>query len=362
MSGAVEEAAQSARRLRHALHDLAEGSHEEERTAARVQAFLEDLFLDVETGVGGHGLLARVGEPPYRLLRAELDALPLVGGDGHRHGCGHDGHMAMLAGAAQVLSRDPPERGVAFLFQSAEEDGSGMADALRDPRLGDLEVEAAYSVHNLPGIPLGTVVLSPGALASVGLRLRLVGSESHAAQPGEGNSPWHALERLADLVPHLRDGLDDEQALATLIHVRLGTEAYGTSPGTGVVAATLRGAEASVAAMRGRWTRSARTWAAEAGLGLDVSEVDPFPETRNDGGALERVEAVAQAAGLEARHHALPFPWSEDVGHAVKRWGGALVGLGSGEDQPPLHDDDYGFPDDLLEPGVRFWTTLARSP
>lgn len=358
MRGAVE----SARRLRLSLHELAEGSHEEERTAARVQAFLEDLFLDVETGLGGHGLLTRIGDPPYRLLRAELDGLPLVDGDGHRHGCGHDGHMAMLAGAAQVLARDPPDRGVAFLFQPAEEDGSGMAKALEDPRLRDLDVSEVYAIHNLPGIPLGTVVLGPGALASVGLRLRLVGNEAHAAHPQEGNSPWKTLQRLADMVPDLREGLADEQALATLIHVRLGTEAYGTSPGTGLVAATLRGTEASVDAMMERWTRAAFDMAKASDLSVEVTEVDPFPETDNHDDALERVEAVADQAGLDAAHHALPFPWSEDVGHAVRKWGGALVGLGSGEDQPPLHDDDYEFPDDLLEPGVCFWTLLARRP
>ncbi len=349
--------------LRASLHALAEQSGHESQTANLLQTWLEARGVRVETGIGGdgsHGLLAQVAGTSggkVHLFRAELDAIPAR--DGARHGCGHDGHMVMVAAALAHLASAPAERPVSVLFQPSEEDGSGMARCLEDPRLSGLNMRDCYSIHNVPGYPMGALLLGPGALASQGVRLTFLGTESHAAQPGDGRSPWAALARLADAVEGLAMGLGPE-ALATLIHVRLGEEAYGTSPGWGTVAATLRGSAEDVEWMRSTWLELASEAAGDLDLELHWAEVDPFPETRNDDGALTAASEAALAVGMELVRLEGPFGWSEDFGHACARWPGALLGLGSGVDQPPLHDDRYEFPDVLLERGIQFWVQLAR--
>ena len=335
------------------LHACPESSGHEARTADELAAFLTDAGLEVQRGLGGHGLLVTLGDPPYRLLRADIDALPAA--DGARHGCGHDGHMTMLA-VALARMHAAGVTGVAGLFQPSEEDGTGMARCLQDPRLQDLDVLAAFAIHNIPGVPLGTVEVGPGALASIGIRIRLDGREAHAASPQEGHSPYPALRTLADAVPNLADGLGPH-ALATLIHVRLGQEAYGTSPGDGVVAVTLRGTDEDVAAMRDRWLDLLPN-----DLTHTVEDVDPFPACTNTEVAVQAVASAAQEADLPVRRREAPYPWSEDMGHALATWGGALIGLGAGDDQPPLHDDAYAFPEALLEPGIRFWCQLGGMP
>lgn len=318
--------------------------------------FLEDEGLTVERGIGGHGLLVTIGDDPRWLLRADMDALP--SDNGARHACGHDGHMAMLAGALPGIAEAGAS--IAALFQPSEEDGSGMARCLEDPRVADLAVKGAFGIHNLPGRPLGTLCVGPGALASTGIRLRFMGREAHAAHPDQGANPYAAMRATADAVGSLAKATDDPHALATLIHVRLGEEAYGTSPGRGLVSATLRGSRGDVERMHGDLVAAARQAVADTPIRLDVDEVDPFPETVNTQAGRATAMAAARAAGLDAQGDHAPFAWSEDFGHAVQKWGGALVGLGSGPDQPPLHDDDYTFPEELLEPGVRFWTALAK--
>ncbi len=338
------------RALRTRLAGAAEISGSEQHTAGIIAAFLAEHGIEVETGIGGHGVLARLGEGPAVLLRADLDALP--GPDGARHRCGHDGHMAMLAGA--LTHWRPGDPAIMALFQPSEEDGTGMQRCLDDPRLADAEITAAYAIHNIPGMPLGQVLVTPGALASTGVRIRLTGRPAHAASPHEGHSPYAAMRTLADAVVDLPAISGEAGALATLIHARLGEEAYGTSPGEAVVAATLRGSDAAVAAMKAAWIALIPGDVAHV-----VDEVDPFPETRSTPEGIAAVRAAAASAGLETQDLESPFSWSEDFGHACAKFGGALIGLGSGVDQPPLHDIHYEFPDALLEHGVHFWTALG---
>lgn len=332
--------------LRRRLHDVAETSGQEQETARILQEFLASHDLEVQTGIGGHGLLVLLGHPPYRLLRADLDALPV--GAGAAHHCGHDGHMAMLAGALVDMQ---PKRGIAALFQPSEEDGAGMARCLQDSRLAELDISDAFAIHNIPGAPAGQVIVGPGALASTGLRITLHGSPAHAASPESGRNPYPELRHMADAVADLAANLPGAQA--TLIHVRLGQEAYGTSPGSGVVAATLRGSDEHVATMRDRWLRFLPT-----DIDADIEAVDPFPATNNTEPGNDAVRGAAHAAGLTSTTRRAPFSWSEDFGHAVARWGGALVGLGAGP-VAELHDESYEFPDSLLDAGIRFWRALA---
>ena len=165
----------------------------------------------VVTGLGGHGVAVIYdgAEPgPSVMIRSELDALPIVETGtatwvserpGVAHLCGHEGHLTILAGVARALGRVRPARGrVILLAQPAEEDGSGAAAVIADPRFGAVTPDWAFALHNMPGVPLGACWLAPGPMncASVGLKVALGGRTAHAAEPDAAISPGPAIARL----------------------------------------------------------------------------------------------------------------------------------------------------------------------
>ncbi|MFP5501525.1 MAG: M20 family metallopeptidase [Candidatus Sericytochromatia bacterium] len=365
--------------LRHALHQHPELSGAEVDTAGRLQAFLAGHGLTpVAEGVGGHGLLYRLpgaAAGPAVLLRADTDALPIAEATGCPHGsaylgrhhaCGHDGHAAMLAGALAALSRVSLPGPLYALFQPAEETGTGMARCLEHPALAGLEVARAYAFHNVPGAPLGQVIMreGPAAPASTGLRLTLTGRRSHASEPHLGRNPLPLLGELIPLIQALPGQLPFGRAgLATLVHVGAEGENYGMSPGSAQLGVTLRADhQADLEAMRQALTLAVEARASAAGLTACFELLDPFPAVFNDAASAREVETAAWGLGLATTWAERPFPWSEDFGHATARWPGALVGLGAGEATPALHSPDYDFPDALLETGIRLWEAIATQP
>ncbi len=368
------------RALRRQLHAHPELSGQEAGTAALLREFLVECnprrILD---GLGGHGLAAVFAPPdeapgPVVMLRAELDALPIQergtaphasGREGVAHLCGHDGHMAMLCGVAVALRDRPPRRGrVVLLFQPAEETGEGAHRVVDDPRWDPLGVDYAFAIHNLPRHPLGQVLLRDGAFTagSVGLIARLRGRTAHAAYPEQGLSPAGAMSRLVPGLAALPAALErrGDLALVTVVHARLGDVAFGTTPGEAAVMATLRAdSEEVLAEMRERAVALARTEAERDGLSCTFEWVEEFPVTENDAVAVAAAEQAARACELEVSAPAeSPFRWSEDFGWFTRSCPGALIGLGSGVEQPVLHAPDYDFPDPLLPVGVRFWEAL----
>lgn len=367
--------------LRHDLHRHPDLSGSEHGTAARIRGFLagQGLAPDAER-IGGAGLLYRIrgmreGGPTV-LLRADLDALPLVEGSaaphasatkGRHHACGHDGHSAMLAGALALLARAgaPFAGSVIALFQPAEEVGDGMAACLRDPALAELRVDCALALHNLPGAPLGTLIVprGPAAAASTGLRIRLEGKRAHASEPHLARNPIPLLAELASVVQQAPARLPFGRAgLATLVGIRAGEDAFGSSPDEGILNAVMRAdtqedLDALVAHVREQTLRRAQA----AGVAASVDLVEPFPATVNDDRAHARASRAARAAGVTVHVPPRPFPWSEDFGHASRRWPSVLAGLGAGEAHPALHSAAYDFPDALLDAGARFWWAVATT-
>ena len=376
----IERILPEVRELRRALHRRPEVAFREEGTARLVRSFLEEHGAGtVVEGIAGHGFLVRIeggGDGPALLLRADLDALPLKEAsgmpyaserDGKHHACGHDGHMAMLAGALAVLAaRRDAWRGTVYgLFQPAEETGEGAKDVLGHDGIADLPVDRTFAFHNLPGRPLGSVAVrdGPAAVASTGVKVHYKGATSHASEPHAGRNPIPALAALAGEVTSapamcLPYGTP---ALATLIHVQAGGPRFGTSAGSGHLSATLRAdTDDDLEALVEHVRRLAERLAAAFDLSCDFELVEPFPATVNDPGAVQQVRRAAEAAGLPLDFPARPQPWSEDYGHLAKQWPGALVILGAGEGQPALHSPGYDFPDGLLQPGIRLWLALVR--
>jgi amidohydrolase len=367
------------RALRQALHHRPDLSNHEATTAACVENTLRSHDPDeVLTGLGGHGLIAlwrgrEVG--PTVLLRAELDALPIpetldlaYGSEtaGTAHKCGHDGHMAMLLGLAPRLQRHRLARGtVGLLFQPAEETGEGAARMLVDPRLDALSPDWVFALHNLPGVPLGQVMIRDAvfASASTGLTAELTGATAHAAEPEQGLSPALAMAELVGRWTALpqTDAAPHEAALATVIHARLGEPAFGTTPGLATVMVTLRAHDQSVLdRFVHRAQEVAQAVCAASGLTCKTSLVEPFPATVNSPEANTQISGAAASLEMPVKVLPHPFPWSEDFGHFTARFRGAIFGLGAGESQPALHHPTYDFPDALLAPGTELLEALCR--
>ena len=365
-------------KLRRALHQHPELSGGETETARRIGIFFETLDPD-ETllGLGGHGaafVFSSGQAGPTVLLRCELDALPIQ--EGHRfphsssfpaisHQCGHDGHMAILAAVGRELASVRPTRGrVVLLFQPAEENGLGARAVLGDPRYSRIRPDHVFALHNLPGFPLGEIILKPGTFscASVGMRIAFEGTTAHAAQPETGRSPAGAMcsviGELGKLANKMASG--EEIAFATVVGSRLGVEnAFGTAPGDAVVYATLRSdTDAAMDRMTRHMDTVAKELSARDGLRLKVSFSDEFPATVN---SPEAVDTVRRAAGDSPLNFiGQPFAWSEDFGHFTARSDGALFGIGAGEDTADLHHPLYDFPEDLVGPGTAIFLNIVR--
>ena len=357
--------------LRRTLHAHPELSGREAETARRIAEFLAPYGADAFVkGLGGHGLAVVFnGRRPGKtvLFRGDIDALPIQepeglpyrsACEGVAHKCGHDGHAAMLAGVASLFARERPEQGrVVVLFQPGEETGEGAPAVLADPQFAGLRPDYVFGVHNLPGFPLHSVILRPGpfAAASKGMIITLEGKTSHAAEPEKGISPAMAVAQLLPGLTALpgRPGLLRDGGMATVISVRLGEHALGTSPGHAEVIVTMRAYRDEDMAL---FTREAEHLvgdiARQERLAYRITYEEEFPATVNDAECVEAIRETAVAEGLAVQTPESPFRWSEDFGHFTGRFRGALFGIGSGEDHPSLHNQMYDFPDAIIATGM----------
>lgn len=357
--------------FRHELHQIAELSGREHKTALKIKNFLKQQNPDsVTEKVGGQGLIATYGgnqEGPSVMIRCELDALPIPEENdaayhsrtkGISHKCGHDGHMAIVSGLAAYLSKIRPERGqVHLLFQPAEETGEGAERVLSDQKFQSLAPDYVFALHNLPGYPKNQVIIKKGVFASAsrGLVVRLKGETSHAAHPEKGRSPALALAQLIQTFssfPQFFTSLD-KGAKVTVVHSRLGEIAFGTSPGDAELRATIRTHKNSVMEqLCEKAEQVVKDTANTHGLEWSTKWTEIFEATVNDEDCNEMIQQAAAQAGKQVNIKKTPFAWSEDFGRFTSHYKGAMFGLGAGRDRPPLHSANYDFPDALIPAGT----------
>ena len=367
--------------LRRDLHRFPEVSRDEYATAQRMVDALRALNPNqIVTGLGGHGVAAvfnGAAAGPTVLFRAELDALPIhelsdadhrstIPGKGHL--CGHDGHMTLLLGLARLIARHRPAKGrVVLMFQPAEEDGSGAAAVVADPRFAAIKPDWAFAIHNLPGLPLGHAALAAGVVncASQGLKITLTGKTAHASQPEAGLSPGLALSRLIPALANLGQGgpLAPDYRLVTLTHARLGEPAFGIAPGEAEIWATLRTiADDKMVALREASITLAQAEAKAHGLTVTFSHHDDFAASVNDPQATAQLSKAMDALNIPHDNGDLPMRGSEDFGRFGQQGTkSAMLFLGAGIHHAALHNPDYDFPDDLIPIGVQIFHTTLRN-
>ena len=357
--------------FRHWLHRNPELSGRESSTSASIQDHITANEPDnLVTDLGGYGIAAEfigLQSGPRILLRCDMDALPINENmdipyrsaiHGVSHKCGHDGHMAILMGVAARLHKQPPARGsVVLLFQPAEETGEGARRVITDRKFRDIEPDFVFALHNLPGFPLGSIILKEGAFSSEskGIMVELTGTSSHASEPRKGKSPVPALAQIIEAFTRLSQPsiLKSGSPMVTVTYARAGYQTFGTSPGEGCVMAALRARNTEEMDIFSRSIEEmAEVIAGNNKLECRISWTDEFPVTENSGKAVTAIRSAAGNLGLIILKQDVPFQWSEDFGHFTKKYPGALFGIGAGIDAPALHSPEYDFPDELISSGV----------
>lgn len=362
--------------VRQALHKAPEVSGEEEQTARFIVKQLEAIGADqIATGLGGYGVLAEYRgkeDGPTILIRCELDGLPIeeISEVPYRsqtpdrgHLCGHDGHMTMVLGVAHQLAAQRPRRGrVVLMFQPAEETGAGAAAVIADPAFAGFRPDYAFSLHNLPGRPLGEVSICRefANCASRGMQIKLRGKSSHAAVPEDGLSPAVAMAKLMGDLAALGTGgeMNEQFSLSTLTHAQLGEPTFGIAPGFGELRVTLR--SISDVLMDDMVARAEAAVAQSCGdLQVTTTWHDVFLACVNDPESRDHIIAAAKQMNNAVRELDYPMRWSEDFGRfGLDGAKSAMFFLGSGELQPQLHNPDYDFPDALIPIGAGLFLTI----
>lgn len=354
--------------LRRTLHQFPELAGEEKETASRVLKFFEAIRSDhVIKNLGGNGL-AFIFEGRDKgltsLYRCELDGLPIKEDNtveykskvaGKAHLCGHDGHMAIIAGLGLYLSENRPQKGrVILLYQPAEETGQGAALLLNDQNFQKIIPDFAFALHNLPGHQKNQIIIKKGifASASTGMIIRIKGKNSHASHPEDGNSPAGAMSKIILALQKLPEAMK-RFTLVTVIHAKLGEVAFGTTPADATVMATLRAYDNKTRDhLVYHANKLCERIAKDDGLQVSFEYVEAFAATHNDEVAWEYGHQAAKNLNLDINHIQMPFRWSEDFGLFSMHTKTLLFGLGAGEALPQLHENNYDFPDDIIPTGV----------
>jgi hippurate hydrolase len=370
--------------LRRRIHAEPELGLELPKTQQAVLEALADLDLEIATGGRTSAVVAtlRGARPgPTLMLRADMDALPMQEDTGlafasreagRMHACGHDGHVAMLAGAARLLAGRRAELAgtVKLLFQPGEE-GFGGARILIEEGLLDAEprVDAAFAIHVDPTLPAGAVATRPGPILAAGdlISIELVGKGGHASMPHHAIDPipvaCELVLALQALVTRRADAFDP--AVLTIARIQSGTTA-NVIPETASLLGTLRTvSERTRREMHEGIRRVATGVAAAHAVEPKIHIVPGYPVTVNDAGFVDftRGTAADLLGGERVIEMRAPIMGAEDFSYVLQRVPGALVFLGVRPDgagpAAPIHSNRMLLNEDALQAGVALHAALA---
>jgi hippurate hydrolase len=365
---------------RRHLHETPELLYDVFETSKFVAEKLRSFGCDiVETGIGKTGVVGiirgRHGDGPTIGFRADMDALPIMETSGKpwaskvpgkAHSCGHDGHTAMLLGAAQYLSETRNFKGsVAVIFQPAEEGGAGALAMLNDGMMAKFGITEVYGMHNEPGIPVGNFAIRKGSVmaAADSFEIKITGRGSHAAAPHLSIDPVltsaHVIIALQSIVSRQMDPL---KSLVVTVATTHGGTAVNVIPGDVTLTGTVRTLlpETRDFAQK-RLTEIAQATAQVHGATAEVIYRRGYPVTFNHENETDFAVGVASAvAGSNAvNSNAAPHMGAEDFSYMLEARPGAFIFLGNG-DTAGLHNAAYDFNDEALPYGISYWVGLAE--
>ena len=377
-AAAIAPEATAWRRHLHAHPELMYDVHETARFVAdKLRSFGCD---EVVEGIGRTGVVGIIrgtrGSGPTVGLRSDMDALPITEATGaahastrpgKMHACGHDGHTAMLLGAAKHLNETRNFRGaVAVIFQPAEEGGAGGLAMVDDGMMDRFAIEEVYGLHNMPGVPLGEFAIRSGSImaATDEFTLTIRGRGSHAAQPHKSIDPIVAGAQLVSALQTVASRtLDPIKSLVVSVTKFQAGTAYNVIPETALVAGTVRTLDAGVRDMAERRIREicagvAAAQCAEIAVGYHRNYPVTVNHARETGHAIDAATAVAGEGKVNP--DTPPVMGGEDFAYMLEARPGAFIFMGVG-DTAPLHHPKYDFNDEAIPHGVSYWVGLAEA-
>ena len=370
---------------RRDIHKHPEIAFEERRTSDFVAAKLEEFGLEVHRGLAQTGVVGTLRADsalPARAigLRADMDALPLQEhntfdyrsvNDGKMHACGHDGHTAMLLGAARHLAEAKAFEGtVHFIFQPAEETGIGGRDMVREGLFDRFPVEAVYGMHNFPGIEVGRFAMRKGPLmaATDTFELTVKGVGGHGAFPHMVRDPIvtaaHIIAGWQAIASRETDPLQSAVVSVTQIH---GGETTNVIPEEVTLAGTTRSFDQAVQEdIESAMKRIADGVCSAMRLECDFRYERRNPATVNSDAETEiAAAAAAQVVGAEnVDADTSPIMGGEDFAWMLREKPGCYVLIGNGTDSQGgcmLHNPNFDFNDQILPIGASYWVELVRT-
>ena len=386
-AGAIEELGQYLAQMtewRRHFHAHPETAFEEVGTARYVSERLRAFGVDeVHEGLARTGVVGviRAGSGPRAIgLRADMDALDMQEGTGlpwastrpgKHHACGHDGHSAMLLGAARHLARTRRFDGTVYLiFQPAEENEGGARVMVEEGLFERFPMEAVFGMHNIPGIEAGRIAVKAGPLmASYDMfEITITGKGSHGAMPHHGIDPVtigaELVQKLQTIVSRNLDPIEPAVLSVTKFH---SGSAWNVIPHEAVLGGTVRAFDTQVQAqIEARMRTLCEGTALAHGARIDMRYERRYPPTVNHAGPAALCERVARALVGESNLILDPRPamGSEDFAWMLQNKPGCYVWIGNGTGSAGgcmVHNPGYDFNDAILPTGAAYWVRLAET-
>jgi amidohydrolase len=365
---------------RRDIHAHPETAFEEIRTSDFIKAKLESFGIDVHQGLAKTGVVGTLknGDGPAIGLRADMDALHLMEKtnlehsstiDGKMHACGHDGHMAMLLGAAKYLSEDQSFAGtVHFIFQPAEENAGGGRVMVEEGLFDLFPVENVFGLHNWPELPAGTMAMKAGPLMAAvdSVEIKIKGKGCHGAMPHLGVDPIVVASEVVLALQTISSRiLNPQDAVVISITQIHAWDARNIIPDEVVMGGTIRSFTKEVQLRLESDMRRIIKGICEAhGATFELTYTIGYPATVND--VLETQMAAQAAIRVVGKENVnlnpVPSMAAEDFSYLLQAKPGCYVWLGTGGLQGGclLHNPHFDFNDDVLHLGASYWVELVE--
>ena len=376
--------------IRRDIHAHPELRFEEARTSDLVAARLAEWGLEVTRGLGGTGVVGTLRKGTSKRavgLRADMDALPIQETNefahrskhaGKMHACGHDGHTAMLLGAAKYLAEAKSLDGtVHFIFQPAEEGGAGAQKMIDDGLFERLPCDAVFGMHNWPGLKVGQfgVTGGPAMASSNEFEIKVLGKGAHAAMPHLGIDPVfiavQIVNGLQGIITRVKKPIDSAVLSVTMIQAG---DATNVIPESAKICGTVRTFSDHVTTLVEKQMRrivemTCAAHGAEAKFDFNWN----YPPTVNDAGEAEFAATVMDdiVGADNVVRNIEPTMGAEDFAFMLKVKPGAYVFIGNGDGAHRiaghglgpcmLHNPSYDFNDELIPLGATYWVRLAQT-
>lgn len=368
---------------RHHIHKYPELSTKEFKTAEFVADKLEEFGLEVHRSIGGTGVVGVLNNGTSERsigLRADMDALQIheqnsfshvSKNDGVMHACGHDGHTAMLLGAAHMLAESKSFDGsIYFIFQPDEERGTGAKAMIADGLFTRWNMDAVYGMHNIPGVAKGKFVTRPNALMASESSFKIVikATGGHAALPHMGTDPIvvgaQVVTALQTIVSRNLSAIDETAVISVTNFETNGT--VNVIPSTVTITGDTRSfTDSALHKIEKAVERIVAGQCMSAGVDYEYYFNNSYLSTINTPEqTIHAVKAAQKVVGAEnVNGNCERYTISEDFSFMLREVNGCYILIGNGEGEcggTALHNPLYDFNDDILSIGIDYWVTLVN--